>query len=648
MAKLIEVEERNLDYIFGKNKPYKLDVYQRDYRWSDEKDYKMITLFLKDIERRFEHNMKHHRSANDDLKTLYKDVNTEFKAYFVNAIMLNEQGTDIFIVDGQQRLTTTLLLMIKLYHLGIKNEEGNQLVNVDKLLGNKIYEEDMTGEKHFKISNEDRNRIIKKIFNKEVIVETDITNLSQKNLKANYNIISKFLDEYFYDAEGGFRSVWYNAYVYNLLLNIVLIEQVIKDPEDVAFIFETANDRGKELEPHEVLKGMLLGILNAEEKEKYNQIWNKGLETFYQIDGNYKNVDEFFRTYFRAKYADNTNQYNNFSGKYHRTILSNDKLEEDLDTQSPEKIKQFIENDYQYYYKAYLEIAQIAQNNSDVYVASNHANEQGQQTLLILSSLKLKDTEKKEKISLVAKKLDQLYVICRLVGIYDSRDIQRIAHEINRLIRNQPLDKISDIFDDVTIKYFNDNNFNLTILNDVFEYKYFEKARFDGKFTKYILSRIDYFLADLLNEHSFAKQNSFHFIMNSGRRSVNGFHIEHLYAHNDKIRAQFCDENGEFDDKLFHDERNRLGALILLKGNENIRTSNWVYKKKRKSYINSGFLWNKILTGSINQASLNSCSHPIIKEFRAYEPIEDGLLTKDAIDERQKLLFLLIREIYQN
>lgn len=111
---------------------------------------------------------------------------------------------------------------------------------------------------------------------------------------------------------------------------------------------------------------------------------------------------------------------------------------------------------------------------------------------------------------------------------------------------------------------------------------------------------------------------------------------------------QFCDANGEFDEKLFIDERNRLGAVILMKGNENIRTSNWVYKKKLKSYQNSGFIWNRILTNSINQASLNNCPDDIKYYFKSYEPDEDGLLTREAINERQELLFRIITKIYAN
>ena len=152
----------------------------------------------------------------------------------------------------------------------------------------------------------------------------------------------------------------------------------------------------------------------------------------------------------------------------------------------------------------------------------------------------------------------------------------------------------------------------------------------------------------LLNEQSFAKQESLHFITHSSTRPTHGFHIEHMFSNNEKIMDQFKDTNGEFDEKQFIDERNRLGAVILLKGNENIRTQNWVYKKKFSSYQNSGFIWNRLLTNSINPASLNNCTDDIKKYFKHYEPDSEGLLTKDAIDERQELLFKLITRIYSN
>jgi len=650
MAKLIEVEERDLNFIFGKSKPYSLDVYQRDYRWSDNKDYKIVTQLIKDIELRFENNMKRHSrnnslDLNGDLKNILSDVEENFKAYFLNTIMLNEQEGNIYIVDGQQRLTTLLLILIKLYHLG---ENKEHVINVEKLLGAKIYEEDLASEKHFKISNQDRNEIIKMIFEKKGIKESQIKNISQKNLQNNYIIISKYFDKYFYNEKKEFLASKYNYYVYNLLLKVLLIEQVIKHKEDVAMIFETANDRGKELEPHEVLKGMLLGVLEAKEKEVCNNKWNIALNTFFEKYKNYERVDDFFRVYFRAKYADNKSQYESFGGKYHRNLLSNERIIKDLDRNNPKKIKEFINQEFEYFYKLYLKIWDLALENKNLYVASNYANDQGQQVLLILSAIEYQDEFAKEKIYLVAKKLDQFFTITKLIGKYDNNEHQRVIYEFNKSIRNESLDGIEDNFNKIIVEFYREKEIFINDFNDIFQYKYFEKAKIDGRFTKYLLGRIDKYLAEILNENSFAKQESLHYISRSGTRPVNGFHTEHIFARNEKIMAQFLDENGEFDEKLFNDERNRLGALILLKGNENIRSSNKIYKEKFSSYANSGFLWNKILTGSINKASFNDCNDKIKKEFKSYLPNEEGLLERSVIDERQLLLFKLIRNIFQN
>lgn len=647
MAKLIEVEERDINYIFGKNKPYSLDVYQRDYRWSDDKDYKIVTQLLLDIELRFENNLKKNkRNTSNELKAILNDVDTNFKAYFLNTIMLNEQDGDIFIVDGQQRLTTILLILIKLYHLGIDNPKGT--FNVQKILGEKIYEEDLASEKHFKISNLDRNSIIKKIFDEVKITEVDITNITQYNLKNNYNTISKYFDKYFYNKEDVFDTEKYNYYVYNLILKVLIIEQIIKNKEDVAMIFETANDRGKELEPHEVLKGMLLGVLDNKVKEDCNSIWNEALTTFFEKDNSYESVDDFFRTYFRAKYADNKSQYTSFGGKYHRSLLSNDKILKALDRSNPKKIENFINNDFVYFYKTYLEIWNIAKGNENIYVTSNYANEQGQQHLLIFSALTNNDPEKNEKITLVAKKLDQFYTTARLTGYYDSNIHQLVIYDLVKAIRNKPLNEISDAFDKVVINFYNEKNVFINNFNEIFQYKYFEKAKIDGRFTKYIFARVDRYLSQILNENSFAKQESLHFITHSGNKPKNGFHIEHMYAFNEKIMNQFLNDKGEHDEKLFNDERNRLGALILFKGNENIRTSNWIYNEKKNSYTNSGFIWNRILTNSINQASLNNCDNEIKNSFKGYKPNENGLLEVSAINERQELLFELIKLIYSN
>lgn len=645
MAKLIEVEERDLNYIFGKPKPYSLDVYQRDYRWIDDADYKIVTQLLQDIELRFENNLAQNKKNNhEDLTNILKDVTENFKPYFLNTIMLNEQGGNIYIVDGQQRLTTILLMLIKLYHLGIRNREG--VINVEKIIGEKIYEEDLAGNKDFKITNKDRNQIIQEIFEKEEVTAENIKNITQQNLRDNYIVISKYYDNYFAQKDG-FDAVKYNYYMYNLLQKVLLIEQIIKHKEDVAMIFETANDRGKELESHEVLKGMLLGVLDIDVKEQCNDIWNEALRTFFEMDSDYKNVDDFFRTYFRAKFADNATQYKSFANKYHRSLLSNSRITKALDRSNPTKIEKFITGDFVFFYKAYLAIKKKSIDGSDIHLASNYANDQGQQTLLILSSLVHNDPERDAKISFVAKKFDQFYTISRLVGAGDNNKRQVLYYDLNKAIRNKPLSEINDVFDTCVVTYFTENGINISNFSDIFQYRYFENSKIDGRFTKYVLARVDHFLSEALNEQSFSKQEGLHFIAHSGTKPVNGFHIEHMFSYNEKIMDQFINEKGETDEQLFLNQRQRLGALLLLKGNENLRTGNWLYKKKKKSYANSGFIWNRILTDSINKASLNNCNHAVKRFFKSYQPDENGLLPVEVIEERQRTLFEIIKAIYE-
>ncbi len=140
-----------------------------------------------------------------------------------------------YVVDGQQRLTTLLLLLIKLYHIGIENETG---INIPKFIGERIYEEDMASEKHFKISNEDRNLIIRKIFEKDEIGENDITNITQANLVENFEIISKYFDKFFF-KESEFDKSKYCYYIYFLLEKVLIIEillnQMIQLSEFVQF-----------------------------------------------------------------------------------------------------------------------------------------------------------------------------------------------------------------------------------------------------------------------------------------------------------------------------------------------------------------------------------------------------------------------------
>ena len=88
----------------------------------------------------------------------------------------------------------------------------------------------------------------------------------------------------------------------------------MNDKINVAMIFEVVNDRGLGLKPYEILKGKFIGNLPAKEKEEANQIWVELQDLFYKTELKNTteatiNLDDFFRIYFRSKFAKTENDY---------------------------------------------------------------------------------------------------------------------------------------------------------------------------------------------------------------------------------------------------------------------------------------------------------------------------------------------------
>ena len=165
-------------------------------------------------------------------------------------------------------------------------------------------------------------------------------------------------------------------------------------------------------------------------------------------------------------------------------------------------------------------------------------------------------------------------------------------------------------------------------------------------FSKYILMRIDRWLADLLDKPSYCKE-TFQEVeerFNRTGRKRYGMHLEHMYAYNDLNKKLFTDKNGLMDEAAFEQTRNLLGMVLLLKDSQNISSGNDVYKKKLKDYKMSNIIWNEILAGSIPSVDI-----PVIpKKLHniKIEPDKNGVFPKDKVDYRQRLVFEAIKNIW--
>ena len=112
----ISPDKQNIDSVFS-NTAYSIDFYQRDYRWTDEP----VIRLLDDIFHKFKE--QYARASDRDPS---KETITDYPWYYLNTYVTNVVDGRVYVVDGQQRLTTLSLILIKLRHLA-KNH-GSKLV----------------------------------------------------------------------------------------------------------------------------------------------------------------------------------------------------------------------------------------------------------------------------------------------------------------------------------------------------------------------------------------------------------------------------------------------------------------------------------------------------------------------------------------
>src|SRR4051812_14301727 len=106
---LITPQDQTLRTVFNAQRSYFIDIYQREYKWTEEN----VNTLLNDIEVRFSEHARRERQP----KEIQEDVIERFEPYFLNTYLTSTTASNTSIVDGQQRLTTLLLVLIKFYHL---------------------------------------------------------------------------------------------------------------------------------------------------------------------------------------------------------------------------------------------------------------------------------------------------------------------------------------------------------------------------------------------------------------------------------------------------------------------------------------------------------------------------------------------------
>ena len=209
--------------LFDTDTHYVIPRYQRAYAWEDKEIGQLI----------------------DDINDI--DIDSSNNYYIGSLIVSKVQGkTDTYeVVDGQQRLTTLLLLLQYLVSEGTLEGELRQTLSFD-----------CRPNSNYTLAR------IQKILDENMEDESYIEQPIVNGIRA--------IRQKFEEKSGLNRDDFVSR-----LTHVVLYRIEVPEHTDLNRYFEIMNTRGEQLEQHDILKALLMRYLNdREEQEFFSKIWN--------------------------------------------------------------------------------------------------------------------------------------------------------------------------------------------------------------------------------------------------------------------------------------------------------------------------------------------------------------------------------------
>ena len=292
MSKL-SIEQKYIKDLFGEKKAdFLIPDYQRPYAWGDKE---CQTLWDDIFTFAFPDNDCEKFSSDND-------------EYFLGPIVTfkNHQNEKKEIIDGQQRLTTLLLLLRAFYE---RYENGN--MNTDRAIKTReaiakcIWKTDEFGD-----ANQDELKITSEVATDEdkddflKILKSGHADEKMKSRYAkNYRFFQRKVQEFLYNYPDFFSYL-----PIRILNNCTLLPIEAGSQETALRIFSTLNDRGKPLSDADIFKAQFYKFYTSiNKKESFIESW-KSLEKlcksiFVQGLGQGTPLDEIFTRYMYYKRA---------------------------------------------------------------------------------------------------------------------------------------------------------------------------------------------------------------------------------------------------------------------------------------------------------------------------------------------------------
>ncbi|WP_120824111.1 DUF262 domain-containing protein [Helicobacter pylori] len=523
---------------------YQIPIYQRPYQWTEENCKKLLDDLLSSYE-------------------CYKDSD-----YFCGSLVLIAIGTDSAtnaktydVVDGQQRLSTFILLAKVLVTLYDKDLNKTSRELLEKSLG------DTDGEKRKRLIFDTIGLNAKDDFQDALDFFDDLDASKGKDSKSNGSSKSKnnylknaiCLKNYLEKKE--IENI--NYFIIWLYFKVIFIKTTCSNISMALRIFSVLNARGLPLHAIDVFKVELLKKLAKEkDQEEFVSRWNALRQKCLDNESKFPKRKENKREKDAAEIL--------FSWylTYLHPVTSGENMEERLADQFERLNKTPLEylKSVEDFYNAYCEVLEMQDRHAHLlsYLASDF-------WCVILCTSILHNYSQSEKEAL--KELLVKFYYQNWVAEQKEPKKQTSCNIVKALKEKKNIDDIISIVK----QYLDQNKITQNFREKLKDDHLYEQHKRNSKnsWLRPILILVEYFMSDDPKPK---------------RIQTNDFHVEHILPQKPTLSSQWAKEFSEEERECY---THSLANLALLGGEKNTKASNLDFKDKKKIYMGEEIRLNK-------------------------------------------------------
>lgn len=258
--KAVETNLQSLEDQLKQFDKIKIPQYQRSYDWGENE----VATFWADIR---------------------ESMNQDRESYFIGPIVTKlSSERELELIDGQQRITTSLLILSAIRRLFIEEYEKTKNIKLhdySKILEKRFVlsdslEDENNGENRYLMNEENMpvfdDFIVEYKTDEEVRVKKD----SFRKEHTNFKLLNAYLiirDNLRVELGEFFDEEFLKNIVKYVFSKLKLINIKVGDESDAFLIFETLNDRGKALDTIDLIKNVMFSKVKGSNFERVKKNW---------------------------------------------------------------------------------------------------------------------------------------------------------------------------------------------------------------------------------------------------------------------------------------------------------------------------------------------------------------------------------------